>query len=80
MKHGAHYHCPVNGWDCPCYVDSAKIEGETEYCLCGMGLPHAEQYGLDPEVSELNPMMECDDFYSMWGDCDPEDYTDYVEE
>ena len=27
-----------------------------------------------------NPFEECDDFYGMWGDCDPDDYTDYDEE
>lgn len=80
MPKGKHYHCPVNGWDCPCYVDSAVIEGEVEYCLCGMGLPNPTAVGLDPDYTEMNPIVECDDFYSMWGDCDPEDYTDYVEE
>lgn len=55
-----HYHCPVNGWDCPYYKDS---EGE-EYCLCTLE----------------NPIENCDDFYSMWGDCDPEDYTDDTDE
>ena len=52
-----HYHCPVNGWDCPYYVS----EKNGESCLCTVD----------------NPMQECDDFYGMWGDCDPEDYTDY---
>lgn len=81
MKNTKHYHCPVNGWDCPCYVDSAVIAGEEEYNLCGMGLPHPEQHNLDPDVFELNPYEECDDFFSMWGeDCNPDDYTDYVEE
>lgn len=80
MPKGRHFHCPVNGWDCPYYVDSTVIEGEVEYCLCGMGLPNPEKYGFDLEVSGMNPIVECDDFYSMWGACDPEDYTDYVEE
>lgn len=62
---GKHYHCPVNGWDCPYYKDSAIIEGVEEYCLCAI---------------DGDPHDECDDFYSMWGDCDPEDYTDYVDE
>ena len=30
MKRGAHYHCPVNGWDCPYYKDSEIIEGDEE--------------------------------------------------
>lgn len=50
-----HFHCPVNGWDCPYYKDG---------CLCTLE----------------NPIEECDDFYGMWGDCDPDDYTDYDEE
>lgn len=61
---GKHYHCPVNGWDCPYYKDTDTIEGEEEFCLCSLS----------------DPIAECDDFYSMWGDCEPEDYTDYVEE
>ena len=64
MPKGKHFHCPVNGWDCPYYKDSDIIEGEEEFCLCKMDDPH----------------LDCDDFYSMWGDCDPEEYTDYVEE
>ena len=62
---GAHYHCPVNGWDCPHYRGTAVIEGSEEFCLCTI---------------PSDPILECDDFYSMWGDCDPEDYTDYVDE
>ncbi|MBR6552036.1 MAG: hypothetical protein IKT89_04255 [Clostridia bacterium] len=27
-----HYHCPVNGWDCPYY----KNEQNGDFCLCGM--------------------------------------------
>lgn len=64
MPKGKHFHCPVNGWDCPYYKDSDIIEGEEEFCLCKME----------------DPFLDCDDFYSMWGDCCPEDYTDYVEE
>lgn len=72
MPKGKHYHCPVNGWDCPHYVDSATIEGQEEFCLCGMSF---NQHNV------CNPYEECDDFFSMWGeDCDPDDYTDYVEE
>lgn len=61
-----HFHCPINGWECcPYYVHEKIFEGATkpEYCICS--LP--------------NPMEHCDDFYSAWGDCDPEDYTDYIE-
>ena len=55
-----HFHCPVNGWDCPYYVDEVEINGITETCICTLD----------------NPIADCDDFYAMWGDCDPEDYTD----
>lgn len=51
-----HFHCPVNGYDCPYYTNTPQN------CMCTLE----------------NPMEECDDFYSAWGDdCDPEDYTDY---
>lgn len=23
-----HFHCPVNGWDCPCYVEETLIDGK----------------------------------------------------
>lgn len=61
-----HFHCPVNGWDCPYYVAEKTFEGTTEpeRCLCSLS----------------NPMEDCDDFYGAWGDCDPEDYTDYIGE
>lgn len=63
-----HFHCPVNGWDCPYYVDSQNLGAEDEYCLCGMGF------------DELNPYEECDDFFEMYGEgCLPEDYTDDTE-
>lgn len=54
----AHFHCPVNGWDCPYYKDIP------EPCMCSLE----------------NPIEDCDDFYSVWGDCDPYDYTDYDED
>lgn len=60
-----HYHCPVNGWDCPFYIDEKVLDEETEYCLCGMGF------------DGFNPYEECDDFFMMYGeDCEPENYTD----
>lgn len=59
-----HYHCPVNGWDCPYYVDSKILDGEKEYCLCGMGF------------EGLNPYEECDDFFWAFAECNKEDYTD----
>lgn len=54
-----HFHCPVNGWDCPYYKNSDEKD-PNHRCLCTME----------------NPIEDCDDFFSMWGDCDPEDYTD----
>ena len=66
MKRGAHYHCPVNGWDCPYYKDREIIEGNEEFCLCKI---------------PGNPYEECDDFFSMFGEgCKPDDYTDYCQE
>ena len=55
-----HFHCPVNGWDCPYYKGEIKINGMTETCVCTLD----------------DPYRDCDDFYFMWEDCDPEDYTD----
>lgn len=67
-----HYHCPVNGHDCPYYLDEKTFPNsdEPEYCLCTM-----------EEQGDGNPYEECDDFYSMFGDdCDPYDYTDYTDD
>lgn len=55
-----HFHCPVNGWDCPYYKDSANLGGKEEHCLCSLE----------------NPMDDCDDFFSMWYGCEPDEYTD----
>lgn len=64
-----HYHCPVNGWDCPYFVNKTNIDGKEESCICGM------------TFDNFNPYTECDDFYSAFGDCESEkDYTDYGEE
>ena len=69
MKKNKHYHCPVNCWYCPYFIDRQDFDGKPDYCLCGMGF------------DGLNPYEECDDFYIMYGDdCDPEDYTDYTDE
>lgn len=38
MAEWKHFHCPVNGWDCPYYVD----EDHGEYCLCSMADPYHE--------------------------------------
>lgn len=46
--------------------------------------PYYKDHDEDPDHGCLctleNPVAECDDFYAMWGDCDPEDYTDYKED
>ncbi len=55
-----HFHCPVNAWDCPYYKDNMNLDGKEEYYICTLE----------------DPMYDCDDFYSMYGDCDPDDYTD----
>lgn len=56
-----HYHCPVNGWDCPYYKYKDNDFPEKGKCLC---------------ILE-NPYEECDDFFSSYGeDCNPNDYTD----
>lgn len=62
---GKHYHCPVNGWDCPYYKDTAIIEGQEEFCLC---------------MIDGDPYEECDDFFSMWEGYPSMEYTDYVDE
>lgn len=63
---GKHYHCPVNGWDCPYYKDSDIIEGVEEFHLCTI---------------EGDPYEECDDFFGMWGEDVPSlEYTDFVDE
>ena len=68
MRKNKHYYCPVNGWDCPYFINKRDLDGKPEYCLCGMGF------------DGVNPYEECDDFYLMWDDCDPDDYTDYTDE
>ena len=55
-----HFHCPVNGWDCPYFKNEIKINDQKETYICTLE----------------DPMSDCDDFYGMWGDCEPDDYTD----
>ena len=52
-----HFHCPVNGWDCPYYKGEIEINGVTETCVCTLD----------------DPYHDCDDFYFMWEDCNPEE-------
>ena len=35
-----HFHCPVNGWDCPYYKNTADVDGKEEHCLCTMENPY----------------------------------------
>ena len=55
-----HFHCPVNGWDCPYFKNETTINRQKETCICTLE----------------DPMSDWDDFYGMWGDCEPDDYTD----
>lgn len=58
-----HYHCPVNGWTCPYFVEQTYIGDNIENYVC---------------TCPGNPYEECDDFYAVWGDdISPDDYTDY---
>ena len=43
-----HFHCPVNGWDCPYYKGETEVNGVTETCVCMLD----------------DPYHDCDDFYS----------------
>ena len=61
---GKHFHCPVNGWDCPFYRDMGFVANVEEHCLCDLS----------------NPYEECDDFFCIWKGNSPEEYTDYVDE
>ena len=74
MMNTKHYHCPVNGWDCPYFINEANLNGKIENCLCAMGLPHPEHFNFNPDLKEMNPFYECDDFASMWDEDD--DYAD----
>ena len=40
-----HFHCPVNGWDCPYFKNKTIINGQKETCICSLE----------------NPMDDCDD-------------------
>lgn len=64
-----HFHCPVNGWDCPYYIEETLIDGKKEKCICGM------------TFDKMNPYYECEDFYNAFGDdLEESDYTDYGKE
>lgn len=30
-----HFHCPVNGWDCPCYMEETLIDGKKKVVFVG---------------------------------------------
>ena len=39
-RRGAHYHCPVNRWDCPYYKDKEIIEGtRSSVCVKSPAIP-----------------------------------------
>ena len=52
-----HFHCPVNGWDCPYFKNETIINGQKETRICSLE----------------NPIDDCVDFYSMRGDREPDD-------
>lgn len=61
-----HFHCPINAWDCPYYKDNMNLDGKEEYRICTLE----------------NPMYDCDDFFSMWCECVPDEYIpdDYTDD
>lgn len=59
-----HFHCPMNGWDCPYYLGKALIGNHYEHCICTLD----------------DPYHDCTDFYESWGDCEAENYTDDSDE
>lgn len=56
-----HFHCPVNGWDCPYYRKEALVGLDSESGICTLD----------------DPYHDCDDFYASWEGYEAEDYTDY---
>ncbi len=59
-----HFHCPVNGWDCPHYI-TKEINGRKEEGVCELTNPYED---CD------------DFYNMYGDDCPPEDYTDYGED
>ena len=55
-----HFHCPVNGWDCPYFKSRVEINDTIEYCICTL----------------KDPYHDCDDFAYEWGGINPADYID----
>ena len=54
-----HFHCPVNGWDCPYFKTRVEINNTLEYCICTLDRPCDDGEG----------------FGFMGEDCDPGDYA-----
>ena len=57
MPKGKHFHCPVNGWDCPYYKDSDIIEGKKNFaCARWMTLTSIVMTSLQcgPSVNPKN--------------------------
>lgn len=51
-----HYHCPVNGWDCPYYKDEPNHP-----CVCTMEDPYED-------CEDFNSMWEGIDFKDEYTD------------
>lgn len=57
-----HFHCPVNGWDCPYYKDEPHHP-----CVCTMENPYEE---CDDFIGMYDALAE------GIGEINPDDYTD----
>ena len=55
-----------------------KTKGHVHCPVNGWDCPYFSCAPIPCQCTIENPMEECDDFYSMWGDCeDEEEYTCY---
>lgn len=59
-----HYHCPINGWDCPYYKDTDENDSN-HCCICTLEDPYHDC---------------SDFFEAYGEDCAEEDYTDNDDE
>ncbi len=57
-----------------------KVKGHVHCPVNGWDCPYFSCAPIPCQCMIENPMEECDDFYSIWGDCeDEEEYTCYNE-
>lgn len=59
MREKGHYHCPVNGWDCPYYSDSPI------HCQCTLENP---MYECDDFTAMFGDECEPED-YTCYDEC-----------